>query len=369
MTGKNIFYVLGGGESPGASCYFLEVDGCKFLLDCGASAKRHRLPDFAGLFRERLDGINELAAVFVSHAHADHIAALPYLAAYGLQRPIYANPVTLELTRLGFSCRDHLGQRMAGRLRESWELAKERCLGLFQGLPFGRKVSGAGWEAVLYPAGHIPGAAMIYIRTEHHRILYTGDFSARRELLGGAYHLPEDLEVDLLVTEGTRLGHGAEPEDLSLTQERIFAALSAYGAVAVTAAQLTKGIELARFLDARFEELGKDVPIYLSPKLSGIAEALERAHFRVFSPRVRPMPQGGAREGVFIGSSKDCPAWPRVTGELCLHAPGDEVEALLGRLRPAGAFVVHGGDRRELKNLQGAATLVSAQDGCRYEFS
>ncbi len=69
----NLFCALGGGSHIGASCYYLQVDGDSFLLDCGVrSTGSSRLPQLSAT-SEFLDGIWQLDQVILSHAHMDHI--------------------------------------------------------------------------------------------------------------------------------------------------------------------------------------------------------------------------------------------------------------------------------------------------------
>ena len=72
---------LGGAGGIGASCLLVELAGLSIgsgtsrcvLIDAGVrmDPSGDRLPDLAAL-----DG-RDLAAIFVTHAHADHIGALP----------------------------------------------------------------------------------------------------------------------------------------------------------------------------------------------------------------------------------------------------------------------------------------------------
>ncbi len=91
---------LGGLGEVGMNCLALEQRGWVLLVDCGVTFDDRGLgvdvicPDFSALepFRGRIAG------VFVTHAHEDHIGALPYL----LQQhdvPVWAPPYALGLLR------------------------------------------------------------------------------------------------------------------------------------------------------------------------------------------------------------------------------------------------------------------------------
>ena len=77
MVNSRMKYVfLGGAGEVGGSCMLLSAGDRHVLFDCGIRVNRtgaEALPDL-----ELLKGsVPVLDAIFVSHAHADHIGALP----------------------------------------------------------------------------------------------------------------------------------------------------------------------------------------------------------------------------------------------------------------------------------------------------
>src|SRR5919205_1709863 len=66
---------LGGASSVGASCVAIELVDQWFVVDAGVRVgpQTDPLPDLA-----QLEG-KDVRAIFVTHAHADHIGALPLL--------------------------------------------------------------------------------------------------------------------------------------------------------------------------------------------------------------------------------------------------------------------------------------------------
>src|SRR2546425_9853648 len=92
---------LGGLGEIGRNCMVIEVEGRLVLIDCGLMFPLEDmlgidlvLPDFTYLRtnRDRLD------AVVLTHAHEDHIGALPYLLRE-IEAPIYGTRLTLGLVR------------------------------------------------------------------------------------------------------------------------------------------------------------------------------------------------------------------------------------------------------------------------------
>ena len=88
------FTVLGGGEEIGANAYLLEIDGLSFLLDAGLHPKKYgqeSLPDYGGIS-------GELEAIFISHAHLDHVGSLPLINRQHPQASIFATLPTKEIS-------------------------------------------------------------------------------------------------------------------------------------------------------------------------------------------------------------------------------------------------------------------------------
>ena len=67
-------YIAGGVGEHGRNCFFLQNGGDAILVDCGLMAgSDDPLP------RLTESQIRKLKAVFLTHSHADHTGALPWL--------------------------------------------------------------------------------------------------------------------------------------------------------------------------------------------------------------------------------------------------------------------------------------------------
>jgi len=75
-----------GGKGP--ACFLVEADGLRLLLDCGAGPDEGMRPDLSGLGR--------IDAILLSHAHPDHVDALPEAVERFGRLPVYATPPVLE---------------------------------------------------------------------------------------------------------------------------------------------------------------------------------------------------------------------------------------------------------------------------------
>src|SRR6266704_5959720 len=151
---------VGGASGVGASCLAIQIADQWIVVDAGVRVDRKRdpLPDLA-----LLEG-KDVRAIFVTHAHADHIGALPLVHQAFPTVPIFASRATGLLMEVMLSDAQRIMQR---RAVEEMELPLypsdlvERMLNQVRSLPIG--------EAVMLPelpnvtvmaslAGHIAGA-------------------------------------------------------------------------------------------------------------------------------------------------------------------------------------------------------------------
>jgi ribonuclease J len=94
-------YALGGLGEIGLNLMVLECAGHGFVVDCGVMFPEDRLlgngvyiPDFSELTEKRVP----IDAVVLTHAHEDHIGALPYLLRK-FEVPVYGTSTTLAFVR------------------------------------------------------------------------------------------------------------------------------------------------------------------------------------------------------------------------------------------------------------------------------
>ncbi|GAA3412781.1 ribonuclease J [Streptosporangium vulgare] len=184
---------LGGLGEIGRNMAVFEYEGRLLIVDCGVLFPEPDqpgidliLPDFEYI-RDRLDDVE---AVVLTHAHEDHIGAVPYLLRERRDIPIVGSRLTLALIEAKLT--EH---RIQPTKREVVEGERHR---------FGP------FECEFLAVNHsIPDALAVAIRTPAGIVLHTGDFrmdqlpsDGRLTDLGGFARLGAE-GVDLLMSDST----------------------------------------------------------------------------------------------------------------------------------------------------------------------
>ncbi len=251
----------GGAREVGRSCIEVSTDKRRFLLDCGLKLTEQDTEYPIGFTH-----VDDIDAVFISHAHLDHTGALPLLDHRGMSCPIFATRATKQLTRIllkdaykiGKITHQHLGYDEIDirKVLSCMSRVKVRKEGGFDGTSYG-----------FFDAGHIPGSAAVYLDVEGTRILYTGDIQDRDTLLhdGADTQYPP---VDVLICESTYGDREHPPRDRveKAFLDRIDRTLRKGGSVIVPVFAVGRSQEILMLLVKRkwnvpvyFDGMGRDV--------------------------------------------------------------------------------------------------------------
>ncbi len=205
---------LGGVTEIGRNMTVFEHLGRLLVVDCGVLFPGHDepgvdliLPDIR-LIENRLDDIE---ALVLTHAHEDHIGAIPFLLKLRSDIPIAGSRFTLAL--VAAKCREH---RITPKLLEVSE---------------GQRSTHGVFECEFFAVNHsIPDALAIAIHTGAGTVLHTGDIKFDQLPLDGR---PTDLPgmsrlgdtgVDLLLCDSTNSeipGVGPSESEVGPTLHRL----------------------------------------------------------------------------------------------------------------------------------------------------
>lgn len=236
----------GAAQRVTGSCYLIETQQHKLLLECGMlqgekrnnhkDKEKAREPETPFPFE-----VADIDAVVLSHAHLDHSGMLPLLAREGYRGPIYMTRQTQALlptlhrdaaflqmkdAEWENKRRARAGKKLIEPLYEMDDV--ERELGLCRGLPYAVESEILpGIRLCFREAGHILGSAVVELwiedRGDTRKLVFSGDL--------GNSHAPlmRDpaiiTDADLLLLESTYGNRNHQP--LEETMEEFRAALDA----------------------------------------------------------------------------------------------------------------------------------------------
>lgn len=195
---------LGGISEIGRNMTVFEHLGRLLIVDCGVLFPGHDepgvdliLPDL----RHIEDRLDEIEALVVTHAHEDHIGAIPFLLKLRPDIPVVGSKFTIALVRE--KCREH-------RLKPKFVEVAER-----------QSSQHGVFECEYFAVNHsIPGCLAVAIHTGAGTVLHTGDIKLDQLPLDGR---PTDLPgmsrlgdagVDLFLCDSTNSEHpGVSPSE------------------------------------------------------------------------------------------------------------------------------------------------------------
>lgn len=231
--------VLGAAREVTGSCYLVEAERLRFIVDCGmfqggreAEPKNRRFPGF------NPEGID---FVLISHAHIDHSGLLPRLINLGFRGPVYCTDATADLLGVLLPDAAHIAEKEAewrnlDRRRKRGELKGETAplYTVEQARRSLKKLKRRDYDEMFEPhagvrvcfrdAGHILGSSIVEVwvneRGEDTKLVFSGDLGMPdRPLMNDPTPIAEADYLLVESTYGDRL-HKTLPETV---EELVFA--------------------------------------------------------------------------------------------------------------------------------------------------
>jgi Cft2 family RNA processing exonuclease len=212
----------------GANSYLLEAAGKRLILDSGLHPRfdgEQALPQLGLAAEDSVD------AIFLSHAHQDHVGSIPVAMRRQPRAPVFMTEATRQLSEvmLHNSVNVMLKKReegvtsypLFGHREIDGAVRRWRTVPLHQRFDItGERLRAdeqADLSVELFDAGHILGSVGTLIRAEGRTVFYTGDVQFDHQTISQAARFPEE-ELDVLIIETTR-GDRATPEGFTRAGE------------------------------------------------------------------------------------------------------------------------------------------------------
>ncbi len=277
-------HFYGAARTVTGSCFMLELNGSRILIDCGmfqGSVEKRN-------FRPFPFDCESVDAVLLTHAHIDHVGLLPKLVKCGFSGCIYATGATKVIA-------EHMLYDSAKIQEEEAKTLTRK--NLRKGLPPveplydvedvkdcfrlrwrtvypDREFDVCGLNAVMRNAGHVMGSAFIQLES----ITFSGDLGESPKLIIKDPEIPE--KCDYLVVESTYGDRNHESLEKSIKElkEAINSTVKMGGNVVIPSFALERTQEVL-YVIHRLYENGEipDCPVFVdSPLAIDITEIFMR---------------------------------------------------------------------------------------------
>jgi len=184
---------FGAAKNVTGSCYFVEANGVRLLVDCGLYQERDLKPRNWADFPVPP---NTIDAVLLTHAHLDHCGRLPKLVKEGFKGKIFATSATADIASIIMLDSAHIQEEDIKHKKRRHERSgkkspfpyeplytkedAEKAKSLFVKAAYDTKIEvGSGITAEFREAGHVFGSSMIRLAVEQdgetRTILFSGD--------------------------------------------------------------------------------------------------------------------------------------------------------------------------------------------------
>ena len=298
---------LGAAREVTGSCYLIETDTGRFLVDCGMVQGSHE-----AMARNREPfgfDVGTIDFVLLTHAHIDHSGLLPKLVRDGYRGPIYTTGATADLLQVLLPDSAYIQESDAKRARRrahgknvdgtspaySIDDAKE-ALTLLQPVEYEADFTPrSDVRCNFRDAGHILGSAIIEVWVgegdKTTKIVFSGDLGQPgRPILRDPTPIEEADILFIESTYGNRMhkSHGATLEELAEVVDNTLNVKG--GNVIVPAFAVGRTQEILYHLH-RLTRQGRlhDLKIFVDSPMATKATRITQKHFELFDQQARDL--------------------------------------------------------------------------------
>lgn len=372
MNHDIVFIPLGGGQRVGASSYYLRLGESNIILDAGTGVEEgvEFEPNFHCLLTSPfIQSMNQIGQIFITHAHMDHIGCLLKLMSQAKHSAVYMTEITKALTQYQLYDKRIVGSKNCD---EDTRLAAQSLLENIVPVGFMKTLDFGKYKVTFYPAGHIPGAMMMFFEYGKRKILYTGDYSLNSTLLTPGYMLPDHLNIDTVIMCGLHAKHPDYTKNAGSLYKQVNYILRNVEmggrSVRCRVNQLSKGIE---FLKALNTWNTFSIPVYLDGSVMSMIEKMEKLFVPVLAPTNRVMGADIPKEP-HIYLTADCQKYGMsnyqdIKVDFSLHEDFSDMKKFIKRINPRQAVLVHCGKEQSVFDKTIEQEMMKDVD-CRTQF-
>lgn len=290
---KLTFY--GATEQVTGSCFLLETDGAKVVIDCGA-VQGERMCSKTNLDALPFDPTT-VDAVLVTHAHFDHTGRLPQMVAQGFKGSIFMTPPTKGITEIVLEDSLNVMRENAKKCGDPVPFNEDElraAVARMKGVNYHTAFQPAsGVSAMFFDAGHILGSSFITLDVDGKRIIFSGDLGNDDVPI-----LPDTEAIDhadVVVCESTYGSKDHDPVSMraDALAEFVRTVIGRGGTVLIPAFSVERTQEILYELDLLVTARKiPSVPFYLDSPLAIRATELYR-HFSSYLEFDHPASQDG----------------------------------------------------------------------------
>ncbi len=286
----------GGAQMVTGANYLLEASHngqtVKILIDCGLHqgsrfCEKHNWEPFPY-------NPSEIAAVFITHSHIDHIGRLPKLLKDGFAGTVYSTSPTRDFSELLLLDSEHLLLEEAKHLKKEPLYSVEnvdRLMKQWRAVQYHDPISIGPFTAAFWNAGHILGSSFIVVEAEGKKIIFSGDLGNSPAPLIGPWELYEQGATHCLIesTYGDRI-HEDLPQRKEILEDLIEDTVRSKGVLMIPSFAMERTQELLFEIDDLVDH-GRipPVPIFLDSPLAIKLTEVYGKNERFFDPGAKDL--------------------------------------------------------------------------------
>lgn len=264
----------GGAQMPTGSNFMVEFGGKKILIDCGlVQGEQYSLPINSEPFSYDPSTID---ALFVTHAHLDHVGRIPRLVRDGFRGEIVSTDPTREMAELIML--DSLGllgkealQTGVPPLYEEKDVFESMHLWSTV-VPYEKsfilKTNDEDATITLHDAGHILGSAIVEIAYKGKKLAFTGDLGNTPSPLMRETTPLKDIDYLVLESVYGDRNHKDKDKRIEIFKEAVVTTIAKGGTVLIPAFSIERTQEMLLAFNELVEgKMIPEIPVYLNSPL------------------------------------------------------------------------------------------------------